>query len=102
MGSRMTESDREALNECAALGLHPKLHPMGDDHHTDAKPTAEDQATGDALSYFLGGLFCDKDEEIEPDSRYGDSYFYKGMTSVDVWTRVVRALRVHGLKITDA
>jgi hypothetical protein len=95
----MTEYDDKALARCAALGLHPKDSLMGDDHHTDAPATKEDQEIGDALAWFLGGLFIDK--EIDPERPHKESYFYRGMTSIDVWTRVARALRVHGLKIAD-
>lgn len=80
-------------------GLHPADDPMGDDHHTDAPFTETDREFGE-LAFWLGGLFIDK--ESGPATLIRDSYWYKEMTSVDVWTRVARALRIHGLKIVDA
>lgn len=87
----MKDYQRQAMEKCEALGLHPKSDPMGDDHHTDAPMLERDKAIGDALAYFLGGLFVDTDER----------YFYHEMTSIDVWSRVARALRIHGLAISD-
>lgn len=92
--------DDEAARKCAELGLHPKHHPMGDDHHTDAPLLAEDQRAGEALAYFLGGIFIDK--EVDPSTPLRDTYWHNEMTSSDVWSRVVRALRIHGLEIKDA
>lgn len=83
-----------ARDKCAIWGLHPKHEPHGDGHHTDFPPTAEDRAIGDALAWFLGSLFADVDGEFSP-------YWYHQKTSADEWTRVARALRVHGLTITD-
>ena len=79
-------------SECNALGLHPKRHPLGNSHHTDVEPSEQDRKIGDALAYFLGTLFDAADED----------WFYTKRTSVDEWTRVARALRIHGLAITDA
>ena len=88
---RMDQSTAEALAKCHALGLSPRPEPMGDDHHTEAAFSGSDQAMGDALAYFLGGLFVD----------VGERYFREEMTSVDAWQRVARALRVHGLVIAN-
>lgn len=85
------EYDGPALRKCEVLGLHPLPFPAGETHHTEVPLTDEDRKIGDALAYFLGKLF-------EDDSY---RYFYYEMTSVDVWTRVARALRFHGLKIAD-
>ena len=94
-------SDAE-IKACAAMakhGLSPIDDPLGDNHHTDAPFTQDDMEIGE-LAYWLGGIFVDK-EGMDPDRPYRDSYFYKEMTSVDVWARVARALRIHGLKIVN-
>lgn len=88
----MDQYIRAAMEKCAGLGLHPAHDPMGDDHHTDAPFTTEDERIGDALAWFLGTLFADVDSF---------TYWYKKRTSVDEWKRVARALRVHGLMISD-
>lgn len=88
------QKQADVLEILAEHGLHPIVDPMGDDHHTDAPLTCVDRVLGDKLAYFLGGIFCDV-------SHLGQEYFYRRMTSVDVWQRVVRALRIHGLKIVD-
>jgi hypothetical protein len=95
----MKGHQKEAYAKCHDLGLHPIIDPMGDDHHTDVSPSDDDKAVGDAIAYFLGGLFVDKQDDCNMLIR--NSYWHKEMTSVDVWTRVARALRVHGLRITD-
>ena len=81
-----------AMNKCAALGFNPIEHPLGSSHHTEVPATDEDKRVGDAIAYFLGtlcgGLY-------EPND-------FENMSSVDQWTVVARALRVHGLKIRDA
>lgn len=95
MSRRFDEQyDGPALAKCHAIGLDPAFAPMGEDHHTDAPFSDEDKEIGEAIAYFLGGLFIDV--EYDPD------YFYRKMTSEDAWTRVARALRVHGLKIASA
>lgn len=88
------ELEKIAADKCAVFGLHPKHDPLGDCHHVEVPFTEEDSATGDALAWFLGSLFSDIN-----DAQSG--YFYTTMTSVDEWSRVARALRVHGLKIVD-
>lgn len=90
----MDDHDKAALAKCHDLQLHPLCRPRGDNHHTDAAFADEDERIGDAIAYFLGGLFVDVECE---DSRY----WYNEMTSVDVWRRVARALRIHGLAIAD-
>ena len=91
MGTRsgLKDYQREAFAKCEALGLRPLVDPLHDDHHTDRPLTSADQEIGDALAYFLGTLFSDVDER----------YFYHERTSVDEWSRIARALRIHGLKI---
>lgn len=93
MGSE--KYDRPALDKCEKLGLKPIPYPMGEDHHTDAPFSDNDRAIGDALAYFLGTLFSDVDGK---DSKY----WYYERTSIDEWSRVARALRLHGLKICNA
>ena len=89
---RMDRYVNAAMKKCAALGLHPVHDPMGDDHHTEAPFTDEDESVGDAIAWFLGSLFSDVDSF---------TYWYTKRTSVDEWRRVARALRVHGLMIAD-
>lgn len=91
---RPNKYEQEAQAKCEPFGLHPKRHPMGDDHHTDAPFTDDDEKLGDALAWFLGTLFSDVDGE-------NSRYWYHERTSVDEWRRVARALRIHGLKIGD-
>jgi hypothetical protein len=82
----------------------PRLpHPLHKDgqHHTEIGVEPEDMMIGSALAHELGGLFIDKEEDIDADRPHRESYFYREMTSVDVWTRVARALRFHGLKIIN-
>lgn len=96
MSRRFDEAyDGPAMKKCYALGLSPDPCPMGDDHHTDAPFSEEDKKLGDALAYFLGTLFADVDDEH---SKYWDHE----RTSIDEWSRVARALRIHGLAITNA
>lgn len=92
----------EALRRCAALGIPLEPYPLGSEgHHTDLLPTKEDMEIGSALAFFLGGLFVDVDQSLSADRPLRESYFYRNMTSIDVWTRVARALRIHNLKITE-
>lgn len=84
----------EAMAQCDSLGLHPLYDPMGDEHHTDAPFSDEDKKLGDALAYFLGTLFADVQGEHS-------RYWYYDRTSVDEWSRVARALRIHGLRFAD-
>jgi hypothetical protein len=100
MSRKLSKYDQDALRKCNEFGLHPIPEPIGDDHHTDAPMTVADQEIGDALAYFLGGLFIDK-QEINCETPHKDTYYYNEMTSADVWGRVVRALRIHGLQISD-
>ena len=86
--------DKTALNDCHLLGFHPKRYPNGDDHHTAMPFNDEDERIVNAIAYFLGSLFSD----IEGES---PRYWYHERTSVDEWRRVARALRIHGLRITD-
>lgn|GEM_PF-4944501 len=87
--------------ECMAKHeLRPIEDPMGDDHHTDAPFTREDEEIAE-LAYWLGGLFVDK-QNYRPSDLIGATYYYQEMTSLDVWRRVARALRLHGLKIVNA
>jgi hypothetical protein len=89
--SEMSDKDHEVMDRLNRFGLHPIPHPLGDEHHTDRPFTEEDKAIGDTLSYFLGTMYSD----------VGARYFHFERTSVDEWTRVARALRIHGLAIAD-
>lgn len=82
----------QAMQKCEVLGLRPINEPMGEDHHTDAPFSESDRQIGDALAYFLGTLFADVDGK-------DSTYWYSVRTSIDEWSRVARALRIHGLKI---
>jgi hypothetical protein len=94
----MSGLEKEALAAMAKHGLRPTDDPMGDYHHTGASFTTEDEEIAE-LAYWLGGLFIDK--EGDPDAPHKESYFYNEMTSIDIWKRVARALRIHGLKIAN-
>ncbi len=91
--------EKDARAAMTKHGLQPLRHPMGDGHHTDATITQEDREIG-KLAFWLGGLFIDK-EHIDLHTPYGETYWYKELTSKDTWTRVARALRIHGLTITN-
>jgi hypothetical protein len=101
---RMRPINRIEINAKAAMakhGLRPFDEPMGDSHHTDAPFTSEDREIAE-LAFWLGGLFIDKQDECDPSTAlYKNTYWYKEMTSLDVWARVARALRIHGLKIVN-
>lgn len=99
MPGQHSQAEAEARAAMRRLGLHPADDPMGDDHHTDAPFVPQDDDSAE-LAYWLGGLFIDK--ECNPDKPHRETYFYNEMTSFDVWKRVARALRIHGLKIVDA
>jgi hypothetical protein len=88
------ELQKAQMAKMERLGLHPFRYPMGDVHHTDVPFSDSDEEYGE-VAWYLGGLFIDK-EFTSP------CYFHYEMTSKDVWTRVARALRIHGLKIVDA
>lgn len=90
----------EARQAMAKLGLHPLECPTGEDHHTDMPFTRADEDVAE-LAYWLGGLFIDK-EHYALDTPIKDTYWYNEMSSLDIWKRVGRALRIHGLKIVDA
>jgi hypothetical protein len=92
--------EADARYAMARHGLEPLAEPMGEDHHTDAAFTTEDHEIAE-LAYWLGGLFIDK-EAIDPERPHKETYYYNEMSSFDVWMRVARALRVHGLKIVNA
>lgn len=80
--------------------LNPIKNPNGDQHHTEIGIEPADVRLGNALARVLGGLFVDK--ENDPDRPHKESYFHREMTSRDIWTRVARALRFHGLEIINA
>ena len=95
-----SRAEIEARQAMTKLGLRPIENPMGDDHHTDAEFTPGDHEVAE-LAYWLGGLFIDK-ECYDPQTPLKDTYWYNEMSSLDVWARVARALRLHGLKIVNA
>lgn len=83
----MTEQmiEQQAVNRASQLGLHPLRSPLDDSHHSDVLPTQDDLKIGDAVAWFLGDTFLDVKE-----------------APVIQWTQIVKALRIHGLKIVDA
>jgi hypothetical protein len=82
---KISDEDREAWKRLEAFGLRKRpLHdPLGDSHHSDELFTDEDNRLADDLAWFMGTMGW-------PES------------SVDQWRRVVRALRIHGLKLANA
>jgi hypothetical protein len=84
----------EVTSEMVAA-LSPKKAPMGADHHTDAPLTDEDVRIGGLLAYDLGTLFADVEGK-------NSRYWYHERTSIDEWSRVARALRIHGLMVVNA
>jgi len=90
----------EARQAMAKHDLSPIENPRGEDHHTDAEFTPEDREIAE-LAYWLGGLFIDK-ENYPYGTPIEKTYWYNEMTSLDIWARVARALRLHGLKIVNA
>lgn len=85
------------------LHIHPRLHPLGDGHHTDEPLTPSDLELGNLLAYFMGTLqelcFAGGSEEEERE-RVWD--FYMKSTSWSEWARIARALRIHGLTIVSS
>lgn len=70
----------------------PKIKEHEDDsHHTDAPFTSEDAILGKHLAFSMGDFLCD----------ISDTYYQTKLTPVEMWMRVVRALRIHELKIVE-
>lgn len=78
-------NDLQVWERLKVFGLRKRpLHdPLGDSHHTDMPFTDEDIKLADDLAWFMGTMGW-------PES------------SVEQWRRVVRALRWHGLRLTNA
>lgn len=93
-----SKTEIESRAAIAKHGLRPIAEPFGDCHHTELSFKPEDREVGE-LAYWLGDLFADK--QCDPEKPHKDSYFYNEMSSQDIWTRVARALRIHGLKIVN-
>jgi hypothetical protein len=62
-----------------------KIIDIGDQHFTDLPDDPNDKRLADEISEVIGDLFVSSNE---------DSPF-------EIWTQVVKALRVHGLEIKD-
>lgn len=77
--------------------LHPMEDPLGDSHHTDAPFIPEDEYIADKLAWFMGTL---RPSFTDVESLW--RWWHYEVTSVEEWKYVVRALRIHGLKIVDA
>lgn len=87
--------EKSEIKRLDRIGLHPIEEPLGrDGHHTEVPITAEDREIASALAYILGSLFADIEGEQS-------LYKYREMSAVDEWSRVARALRIHGLSISD-
>lgn len=80
---------------------NPLLRPLNDGHHTDVRPSAEDSRLGVILAFAMGDFFADVMEWSEGPEARAMQYFNREMTPIDQWTRVARALRIHGLRIVD-
>jgi hypothetical protein len=94
------EKEKEKVDAALAkYGLHPRNSGRDEPHHTEMPLNESDKDLGE-LGWYLGGLFVDV-TDYRPDTPVQATYWYSEMTSVDVWQRVARALRVHGLKIVD-
>lgn len=85
----------DITDKSKSLGLCPLDHPLGDGHHTEEPFSDGDKIAGDVLGWFMGSLFADL---LGQDPRY----WCNDLTSVVEWARVARALRIHGLAITNA
>lgn len=86
MDYKLERRATEATKRLSAFNLHPKSNSsIGDGHHTDLPCTEDDLKLGHGLAFLLDDLF------ITP-----------GMTPMDQWQAVARALRLHGLTVADA
>lgn len=97
--TQMSDCEIEARKAMIKHDLHPIEDATGSMHHTDYPFIEEDQEIAE-LAFWLGGIFIDK-EGTNPDTPLKLSYWYKEMSSIDIWRRVARALRMHGLRITN-
>ena len=84
---------KKARDRYEPTGIHPINSPLCSGHHTEVPFSDDDKMLGDVLGWYMGGLFID----VEDDPQFMD----KRMTSQDTWTRVARALRIHGLRLVD-
>lgn len=82
-----------------SISIQPIKNPNGDQHHTEIEFQPGDVVVGSTLAHDLGGLFIDK--RSNPDRPHRESYYWNEMSSFDVWTRVARALRFHGLTVVN-
>lgn len=97
--NKMSNCEIEARNAMLKHNLRPVEDATGSMHHTDFPFTDEDQEIAE-LAYWLGGIFTDK-EGTDPDTKLRFTYWYSEMSSIDIWRRVARALRMNGLRITN-
>lgn len=70
---------------CEDIGILPLRNPCGDGNHTDEPLRDEDVKVAEVVSHFVGDLFVD----------------FHTMSPLEQWQVVARALRVHGLKISN-
>ena len=83
--------DRKKLPQ---VGINPVSHPLGENGFHTEKPFLEsDRKIGEVCGWYMGDIFSDIDHHSD--------FMYREMTSQDTWTRIARALRIHGLKIVD-
>jgi hypothetical protein len=75
-------------------GIHPLDDPLGDSHHSDDEPLTDEDRDIGRVAWYLGKLFSEEE--------FGNPKYMNGvMTSVSLWEKVARALRIHGLAIRD-
>jgi hypothetical protein len=86
-GDRVREAHKK-------LGLNPYDDPLGSAHHTGEDFTPEDNEIAHLLGCFLGDFLVDITED-------GDYSGIGKLSSIDLWSRVARALRIHGLTICN-
>jgi hypothetical protein len=71
-------------------GVDPRRSNADGSLDTDSPPTGEDIEEANALAWSMGTLFSERERE---------TFSRDGMSSVDEWALVVRALRIAGLEL---
>ena len=80
----MNQHLQQVLARLDKIGLHPLVEPTEVDHHSDAPLLTKDKMLGDVLSFIMGDLFIDNNT-----------------SPIEQWATVAKALRIHGLQISD-
>ena len=96
MSDRISDNDISKWERLEKFGLHKRpLHsPLGDVHHCDVDLIPEDVELGELLAWFMGTLSNGR-------PRHPQCYCHNSLTSVEEWSRVVRAIRIHGMKLSN-